>query len=194
MAPRQRKLAVSAHAVPSLREGAWWEIAHACEALLAIVKDRRGARPKRYQPPLDRFDAARRLLDDLAWSTPPVDVQLDPERYSKVLAAALKSQLTHQREDNRVLDAILRDLAARTKQLAASDRSTSEPDAGSAARVRRQLTPRQAEIFSYLKRKEKYGAIAVELHISVETVRSHARSIRRVYGVKTSSELARIIE
>jgi DNA-binding NarL/FixJ family response regulator len=51
------------------------------------------------------------------------------------------------------------------------------------------LTPREAEVMELLQRGKSNAEIANELHVSVETVRSHARRIYRKLGVKTRREL-----
>jgi two-component system response regulator DevR len=56
---------------------------------------------------------------------------------------------------------------------------------GEAAR----LTPRQVEISRYMCMGQSYPTIAHTLGISVETVRTHARQVRRKLGVTRKSEL-----
>jgi DNA-binding NarL/FixJ family response regulator len=51
------------------------------------------------------------------------------------------------------------------------------------------LTPREAEVMELLQTGETNAEIAKELHVSVETVRSHTRRIYRKLGVKTRREL-----
>jgi DNA-binding NarL/FixJ family response regulator len=51
------------------------------------------------------------------------------------------------------------------------------------------LTPRESEVMELLQTGRTNAEIAHELHISVETVRSHARRIYRKLGVKTRREL-----
>jgi len=51
------------------------------------------------------------------------------------------------------------------------------------------LTPREAEVMEHLQSGKSNAEIANELHVSVETVRSHARRIYRKLGVKTRREL-----
>lgn len=52
------------------------------------------------------------------------------------------------------------------------------------------LTARELQILAELSRGASYAEIARDLVIDVETVRSHAKSIRRKLGVSRSSELA----
>jgi DNA-binding CsgD family transcriptional regulator len=54
------------------------------------------------------------------------------------------------------------------------------------------LTPRQRQILSLLSDGQSYSEIAAALHVTVETVRSHARRIREQLGVRTSRELVGI--
>ncbi len=53
------------------------------------------------------------------------------------------------------------------------------------------LTPREAAVLELLQGGRSNGEIAAELHIGVETVRTHARSIYRKLGVRSRRELAR---
>ena len=51
------------------------------------------------------------------------------------------------------------------------------------------LTPREAEVMDQLRSGRSNAEIAHELHVSIETVRTHARRIYRKLGVKTRREL-----
>jgi DNA-binding NarL/FixJ family response regulator len=51
------------------------------------------------------------------------------------------------------------------------------------------LTPREADVLEQLQAGKSNGQIAVELSVSVETVRTHARNIYRKLGVRTRREL-----
>ncbi len=51
------------------------------------------------------------------------------------------------------------------------------------------LTPREAEVLDLLQSGRSNGEIAAALHVSTETVRTHARHIYRKLGVKTRREL-----
>jgi DNA-binding NarL/FixJ family response regulator len=51
------------------------------------------------------------------------------------------------------------------------------------------LTEREAEVLGELQRRRANAQIASDLHISVETVRTHARSIYRKLGVSSRREL-----
>jgi DNA-binding NarL/FixJ family response regulator len=51
------------------------------------------------------------------------------------------------------------------------------------------LTPREAEVMELLQTGKTNAEIANDLHVSVETIRSHARRIYRKLGVKTRREL-----
>jgi DNA-binding NarL/FixJ family response regulator len=52
------------------------------------------------------------------------------------------------------------------------------------------LTPREADVLELLRAGRSNGEIAAALHISIETVRTHARRIYRKLGVRTRRELA----
>ncbi len=51
------------------------------------------------------------------------------------------------------------------------------------------LTPRENEVLLCLSEGKNYGEIAAELVIELETVRTHARRVRRKLGVATSRDL-----
>ena len=53
------------------------------------------------------------------------------------------------------------------------------------------LTPREADVLEELQRGRSNAEIAMALSVSVETVRSHARSVFRKLGVHSRRELAR---
>jgi DNA-binding NarL/FixJ family response regulator len=54
------------------------------------------------------------------------------------------------------------------------------------------LTPREADVLDQLQLGRSNSEIAVALSVSVETVRTHARSVFRKLGVKGRRELARL--
>ncbi len=51
------------------------------------------------------------------------------------------------------------------------------------------LTPREADVLELLQSGRSNGEIAQALHVSVETVRTHARRVYRKLGVRTRREL-----
>jgi DNA-binding NarL/FixJ family response regulator len=53
------------------------------------------------------------------------------------------------------------------------------------------LTPREAAVLELLQSGRSNGEIAAQLHIGVETVRTHARAIYRKLGIRSRRELAR---
>jgi len=52
------------------------------------------------------------------------------------------------------------------------------------------LTPREADVLELLRQGRSNAEIALALHVSVETVRTHRRNIYRKLGVRTRRELA----
>jgi DNA-binding CsgD family transcriptional regulator len=52
------------------------------------------------------------------------------------------------------------------------------------------LTPREADVLGLLRLGHSNGEIAAALSISIETVRTHARSVFRKLGVRSRRELA----
>ena len=61
---------------------------------------------------------------------------------------------------------------------------------GSSAAINDALTPREADVLGLLQLGRSNGEIAVELSVSVETVRTHARSVFRKLGVRSRRELS----
>ena len=51
------------------------------------------------------------------------------------------------------------------------------------------LTARESDVLAELQRRRSNAQIAADLHLSVETVRTHARSIYRKLGVSSRREL-----
>jgi len=52
------------------------------------------------------------------------------------------------------------------------------------------LTPREADVLDHLRQGRANAEIALALHVSVETVRTHRRNIYRKLGVRTRRELS----
>jgi DNA-binding NarL/FixJ family response regulator len=92
-------------------------------------------------------------------------------------AAACLSRSTQARD---VLNAI--HMASREMQLTPREVQAAGPDTSV-------LTPREVEVLAELQRRRANAQIASDLHISVETVRTHARSIYRKLGVGSRREL-----
>ncbi len=92
-------------------------------------------------------------------------------------AAACLAKSTQSRD---VLNAI--HLASRGLQL--TPRDAHELTRGSGL-----LTAREVDVLSGLQRRRSNAQIAAELHVSVETVRTHARHIYRKLGVASRREL-----
>jgi DNA-binding NarL/FixJ family response regulator len=62
-------------------------------------------------------------------------------------------------------------------------------ESGSAANGHEVLTPREADVLDQLQLGRSNGEIAAALSVSIETVRSHARSVFRKLGVHSRREL-----
>lgn len=54
------------------------------------------------------------------------------------------------------------------------------------------LTPREADVLELLQHGRSNGEIAAQLHVGIETVRTHARNIYRKLGVRSRRELAQM--
>jgi DNA-binding NarL/FixJ family response regulator len=92
-------------------------------------------------------------------------------------AAACLAKATQLRD---VLNAL--HLASRGLQLIPRDSYGSAPGSGL-------LTPRETDVLAQLQRRRSNAQIAADLHISIETVRTHARRIYRKLGVASRREL-----
>ncbi|HEV7807565.1 MAG TPA: response regulator transcription factor [Solirubrobacteraceae bacterium] len=67
------------------------------------------------------------------------------------------------------------------------------PRGESAAAGHDVLTPREADVFAELLLGRSNGEIAKQLSVSVETVRTHARSVFRKLGVRSRRELSGLL-
>ncbi len=92
-------------------------------------------------------------------------------------AAACLAKTTQARD---VLNAI--HLASRGLQLTPRDRDGRSSGAGL-------LTSREADVLAGLQQRRSNAQIAADLHISIETVRTHARHIYRKLGVTSRRDL-----
>jgi DNA-binding NarL/FixJ family response regulator len=93
-------------------------------------------------------------------------------------ASACMSKATEARD---IMHAI--HLASRGMQLIPRE------SAGADAAASELLTLRESEVLAHLQRRRSNAQIAAELHISVETVRTHARNIYRKLGVSSRQDL-----
>ena len=92
-------------------------------------------------------------------------------------AAACLAKATQARD---ILNAI--HLASRGLQLAPRE-NRADPRRSSL------LTPREIDVLTHLQQRSSNAQIAAELHLSIETVRTHARHIYRKLGVSSRREL-----
>lgn len=106
-----------------------------------------------------------------------------PGECSQLLALGASACLGREIEGRDVLNAI--HLASRGLHVLPHAR----PANGGAASPPDILTPREADVLEELQLGRSNGEIAVALSVSVETVRTHARSIFRKLGVRSRREL-----
>lgn len=101
---------------------------------------------------------------------------------SQMLALGATACLAKEVQGRDVLNAI--HLASRGLHVLPRDQPqpTSGPDV---------LTPREAAVLGHLQAGRSNAQIAIELGVSIETVRTHARSVFRKLGVRNRRELAR---
>lgn len=123
---------------------------------------------------------------DLARSHPDTQLVLVADELSsaesaQLLAFGAAACLSRATQTRDVLNAI--HLASRGLQLKPRHLDSGPPDP-------RALTQREAEVLVELQRRRANAQIASDLHISVETVRTHARNIYRKLGVRSRRELS----
>ena len=106
-----------------------------------------------------------------------------PGECSQLLALGASACLGREIEGRDVLNAI--HLVSRGLHVLPHAR----PANGGAASLPDILTPREADVLEQLQLGRSNGEIAVALSVSVETVRTHARSIFRKLGVRSRREL-----
>jgi DNA-binding NarL/FixJ family response regulator len=107
-----------------------------------------------------------------------------PPECNQMLAFGATACLSKETQARDVLSAI--HLASRGLQVVRRTEADAPPQSGPEL-----LTPREAAVLELLQGGRSNGEIAMQLHIGVETVRTHARSIYRKLGVRSRRELAR---
>jgi DNA-binding NarL/FixJ family response regulator len=110
-----------------------------------------------------------------------------PAESSQMLSFGATACLAKTTEARDVLTAI--HLASRGLHVLPTTRSGRDGTAGDGVAGPELLTPREADVLDLLQRGRSNAEIAATLHVSVETVRTHARHIYRKLGVRTRREL-----
>jgi DNA-binding NarL/FixJ family response regulator len=110
-----------------------------------------------------------------------------PAECNQMLAFGATACLSKETEARDVLSAI--HLASRGLQLLPRSAGELSPPPATGPEL---LTPREADVLELLQRGRSNAEIAAQLHVGVETVRTHARSIYRKLGVGSRRELARL--
>lgn len=108
-----------------------------------------------------------------------------PGECNQMLAFGATACLSKETQGRDVLSAI--HLASRGLHLLPRSHAEQPPPSGPEL-----LTPREAKVLDLLQQGRSNGEIAGELHVGVETVRTHARNIYRKLGVRSRRELARL--
>ncbi|MGB2711814.1 MAG: response regulator transcription factor [Conexibacter sp.] len=108
-----------------------------------------------------------------------------PAECNQMLAFGATACLSKEMQARDVLSAI--HLASRGLQLLPRRNGELLPPSGPEL-----LTPREAVVLELLQHGRSNGEIAAELHVGVETVRTHARNIYRKLGVGSRRELAQL--
>jgi DNA-binding CsgD family transcriptional regulator len=121
-----------------------------------------------------------------------VTFSLDPGTGATLLAHAIEvsaagTGASGEKSLSGLRGAMLSELIGALERGLAADTSG---DDGARRAGRATLTPREREVFELLSQGHSYAQIALELVIDLETVRSHARRVRRKLGLASSRELA----
>jgi hypothetical protein len=86
---------IPAEVVDLLRDGLRSQIATVAQWITHANELEGGCdHPERYQDPLECLDALRALLEEIGWSTPPSDPQVDLETHAWALLEALQDQIS----------------------------------------------------------------------------------------------------
>ncbi len=202
-------LAISPGLISAVRRAALWELARASEAVV-IVAQTPGhlEHPEWYRTRLAELDAVRALLDDLGWDDEGdrSGVRLDMSKHGFALREVLGTGVgegrtcTDDARQWRRLQSIIsaqEGTAGRRHRTPTPGavRSGARPGLAKSAAAASdaqggRLTARETEILHHLSQSRRYAEIAVLLSIDIETVRTHARHIRRKLDVGTSRDLA----
>jgi len=102
---------------------------------------------------------------------------------NQMLAFGATACLSKETEARDILTAV--HLASRGLQVLPKSAAGSGPAMGPEL-----LTPREADVLDLLRQGRSNAEIALALHVSIETVRTHRRNIYRKLGVRTRRELA----
>src|SRR3954447_10696700 len=106
-----------------------------------------------------------------------------PAECNQMLAFGATACLSKETEARDILTAV--HLASRGLQVLPKSAAGSGPALGPEL-----LTPREADVLELLRQGRSNAEIALALHVSIETVRTHRRNIYRKLGVRTRRELA----
>ena len=110
-----------------------------------------------------------------------------PAESSQMLAFGATACLSKTTQARDVLTAI--HLASRGLHVLPTTRSSRDVASERGVAGPELLTPRESDVLDLLQRGRSNAEIAATLHVSVETVRTHARHIYRKLGVRTRREL-----
>lgn len=106
-----------------------------------------------------------------------------PAECNQMLAFGATACLSKETQARDILTAV--HLASRGLHVLPKNRAGPTPAMGPEL-----LTPREADVLDHLRQGRSNAEIALALHVSVETVRTHRRNIYRKLGVRTRRELA----
>lgn len=189
--------AIPAEVISSLRKAAYRELASASQEVLVI------AQTPGHLPGAEgrgdvfaRLDGTRALLNNLGWvdiDEARAEIRINVATLGRSLLTVVDRASRSEPDANaRLLDELQATLKDRLETYTSdpADALVQRPPGLTRPRVPlTALTPRETEVLAHLSRSRSYEEIAVSLSIDVETVRTHARRVRRKLGVQTSREL-----
>lgn len=208
-APGAETLRIPAAAVCHVRRGALWKLAQT-SSRLAWVAETPGhtEHPEWYREVLAEFDAVRAVLNVIGWGdadTRASPVHIDAAQHRATLASIVSSiaggerapptDQTARRELRKLLWALGGVVSAADTKGHGSSGAPFPLPGPQRPELRRRidvLTVREREILVHLSDARRYAEIALLLCIDIETVRTHARRVRRKLGVQRSRELVGI--
>ncbi|HEX9482298.1 MAG TPA: helix-turn-helix transcriptional regulator [Solirubrobacteraceae bacterium] len=186
---------------------ALWQLARTSSRLLCVAETPgHMEHPEWYCDVLADLDVVRELLDALGWDDTvarPSAIFLRTERHRALLASILAAAAAAQRRrpgeraGRRELRGLISALEGSASPALAPEHRPAGPllvwTPGQRLGLQRRidvLTVREREVLVHLSEARRYPEIALLLCIDVETVRTHARRVRRKLGVRRSRELA----
>jgi DNA-binding CsgD family transcriptional regulator len=198
--PDTQPLAIPLEIVASMRRAAYHELARAGQEIVAVAQTPGHlAHPEWYGDAFAHLDGTRALLNDLGWADTdtPSELRLSVSVHGASLLTVIDRvriclNNTNPSLTSRLVDDLQSTLREQLNVPVGAAPGTPVRPRPATERTRlplSALTPRETEILGHLSRSRSYDEIAAILSIDIETVRTHARRVRRKLGLRTSREL-----